>query len=210
MLLWRRSSPSSPDPSTTRRRRTRRRRPCPPPAVRTLGPLAAVALIAVIGAGCSNPSGAAAPAARGGGTGGTGGSLSQGVKFAHCMRSNGVGNFPDPDASGQFTIDAIANGSGVDTNSAAFQQALNACKALEPAGFTGSARSAQQQEAALKFAQCVRDNGVSDFPDPTAGSPLVDTNRIPSANTPGGMSVLNAAMQKCRSFSGAAGVTGGR
>jgi hypothetical protein len=136
--------------------------------------------------------------------------VSQGVKFAQCMRSNGVSNFPDPGPSGQFTIDAIANGSGVDTNSPAFQQAFGACEALEPPGFTGTTRSAQQQDAALKFAQCVRANGVPDFPDPTANGPLIDTNRIPSANTPGGRSALHAAMQKCSSFSAAAGVTGGR
>lgn len=165
----------------------------------------------MIGAGCSNAPGAAAPASTAPTAGGgVAGNVSQGVKFAQCMRSNGVSNFPDPEASGQFTIDAIANGSGVDTNSAAFQQALSACKSLEPAGFTGSPRSTQQQEAALRFAQCVRNSGVSDFPDPSPDSPLVDTNRIPSTNTPGGMSALRAAMQKCRSFSAAAGVTGGR
>ena len=51
--------------------------------------------------------------------------------------------------------------------------------------------------AALEFAQCIRDNGVKDFPDPANGEPLVDTNRIPSADRDGGMSILNAAMQKC-------------
>jgi hypothetical protein len=126
------------------------------------------------------------------------------------MRSNGVSNFPDPDSSGQLTIDSIANGSGVDIRSPAFQQALSACQALEPAGFTGTTRSAQQQEAALKFAQCVRSNGVTDFPDPTPDGPLIDTNQIPSATTPAGRSALQAAMQKCSSLSAAAGVTGGR
>lgn len=126
------------------------------------------------------------------------------------MRSHGVSNFPDPGPSGQFTIDAIANGSGLDINSPTFQQAFGACQALEPPGFTGTTRSAQQQDAALKFAQCVRANGVADFPDPTADGPLIDTNRIPSAHTPGGRSALQAAMQKCSSFSAAAGVPGGR
>src|SRR5207244_3150640 len=42
------------------------------------------------------------------------------------------------------------------------------------------------QKAALAFAQCIRDNGVRDFPDPAKTEPLVDTNRIPSAGTPGG------------------------
>jgi hypothetical protein len=38
---------------------------------------------------------------------------------------------------------------------------------------------------------------VTDFPDPVDGEPLVNTNRIPSAATNRGMSILNAAMQKC-------------
>ncbi|HET6966304.1 MAG TPA: hypothetical protein VFH58_16130 [Acidimicrobiales bacterium] len=141
---------------------------------------------------------------------GTGTNTEKAVQFAQCMRSNGVANFPDPSASGQFTIENIANGSGINVSSAAFQQALVACKRLEPAGFTGSPRSAQQQQAALGFAGCIRANGVSDFPDPAPDGPLIDTNRIPSAATPAGMSALHAAMQRCGSFAGAAGVTGGR
>ena len=46
------------------------------------------------------------------------------MKFAECMRSNGVSEFPDPSASGQFTIDEIANGSSLDTSTPAFTQAL--------------------------------------------------------------------------------------
>jgi hypothetical protein len=128
------------------------------------------------------------------------------VKFAECMRNNGVSAFPDPDASGELTIDGIANGSSVNTNAPAFKQAISACKDLEPSGFTGRKRSAQQQEGAVKFAECVRENGVKDFPDPVDGQPLVDTNRIPSSNQPGGMSILNTAMHKCRGMAAAAGV----
>jgi hypothetical protein len=132
------------------------------------------------------------------------------VKFAECMRANGVRAFPDPDASGALTIDAVANGSSVDTSSAAFTQAVSACKDLEPSGFTGHQRNSQEQEAALEFAQCIRDNGVRDFPDPGKGDPLVNTNRIPSAATPGGMSILKAAMQKCGQYASAAGVRGSK
>jgi hypothetical protein len=70
--------------------------------------------------------------------------------------------------------------------------------------------TAQQRKPRLKFAQCIRDNGVTDFPDPTPDGPLIDTNRIPSANRPGGMNILHAAMRKCRDFAAAAGVTGGQ
>jgi hypothetical protein len=132
----------------------------------------------------------------------------QAVRFAQCMRDNGVRDFPDPEASGAFTIDAIANGSSLDTSSAVFGRAISACKDLEPAGFTGQTRSPEQQKAALEFAQCMRDNGVRDFPDPGPDDPMIDTLRIPSANQPGGMSILHAAMQKCSGHARDAGVTG--
>ena len=96
----------------------------------------------------------------------------------------------------------------MDTNSAAFKQALGACKDLEPPGFTGTKVTPQQRTARLEFAQCIRDNGVPDFPDPTPNGPLIDTNRIPSAATNGGMSILHAAMQKCRQYASAAGAQG--
>ena len=181
---------------------------------RRLGPLAALAMLALIGAGCSGTGSSSgtntAASSSGGNNNNTAATREQAVKFAKCMRDNGVKEFPDPDASGALTIDAIANGSSLDTNTAAFKQAISACKDLEPPGFTGHKRSAQEQKAALKFAQCVRDNGVKDFPDPTPDGPLIDTNRIPSSGTQGGMNVLHAAMQKCRAFASGAGVTGGQ
>ena len=93
--------------------------------------------------------GSSAPAATG--TGSSGGNTTatnheKAVKFAECMRSNGVSEFPDPTASGKLTIDAVANGSSLDTSTPAFKQAISACKDLEPAGFTGSKRSSQQQD----------------------------------------------------------------
>ena len=173
----------------------------------TLLTLAALALVALLSAGCSN-----GPAQTGIGSGGVSNATNrdQAVRFAECMRKNGVREFPDPDASGTLTIDGIANGSSLDTSSAAFKQAIAACKDLQPPGFIGHKRTAQEQENALKFAQCIRDNGVKDFPDPTPDGPLVDTNRIPSAAGNGGISMLNAAMQKCRDLAASAGAVGGR
>ncbi len=177
--------------------------------------VAALAMV-VISAGCggTRSSGgndtAATPGTVSSGVNSTATARAKAVKFAECMRTNGVGAFPDPDASGALTIDAVANGSSVDTSSAAFKQAVSACKDLEPSGFTGHQRSAQEQEAALEFAQCIRKNGVKDFPDPGKTEPVVDTNRIPSAATPGGTSILNAAMHKCGQYAAAAGVRGSK
>jgi hypothetical protein len=178
---------------------------------RGLRALAALVMVVLIGAGCSNgsaqsgnPGAGSSGTSTGAGTGAgsSGGSKNatrheKAVRFAECMRSNGVSAFPDPDASGKLTIDAVVNGSSVDTNSAAWKQAINACKDLEPAGFTGSKATPKQMSARLKFARCIRDHGVKDFPDPTKDGPIVDTNRIPSSATPSGMSALNAAMHEC-------------
>jgi hypothetical protein len=125
------------------------------------------------------------------------------------MRHNGVSQFPDPDASGQLTVDGVLNGSSLDPNTPAWKNAIAACKDLEPPGFVGHKRTAQQQAAALKFAQCIRENGVKDFPDPTPDGPLIDTGRIPSlAGKDPRSSPLTAAMRTCRDRAAAAGVTG--
>ena len=169
-------------------------------------PLAALAVVALISAGCSSAPAKTSTRSSGGNENAT--RRDKAVRFSECMRDNGVSAFPDPDASGELTIDGIANGSSLDPSTAAFKQAISACKDLQPPGFTGHKRSAQKQEIALRFAQCVRDNGVQDFPDPTADGPLVDTTRIPSTERSGGMSVLNAAMQTCgEAFSDKLGVT---
>jgi hypothetical protein len=168
---------------------------------RTFRPLAALAMLAVIVAGCSNGS------AKNGNTGGasssgtassadTGGNKDatardKAVKFAECMRENGYPDFPDPKASGEFPT------FGISVSPAVWTKALGACKELQPPGSFSAHLSPEQLSAALKFAQCMRENGVKDFPDPVNGEPLVDTTKIPSSATPAGMSILNAAMQKC-------------
>lgn len=113
------------------------------------------------------------------------------VKFAECMRQNGVPDFPDPDASGAFPS------FGISVTAAVWKAALAACKTLQPPGSLSAHMTPTQFSAALKFAQCMRTHGVPDFPDPVNGQPLIDTYHIPSANRPGGMTILNAAGHKC-------------
>jgi len=158
-------------------------------------PLAAAALIALIA--LISACGSTAPASTG--SSGSSGSSSGGnptatnhekaVKFAECIRSNGVSEFPDPDASGQSAY-GIKAGSPLDPSSAAWQKAIGACKNLEPARFIPTHFTTKQMEARLKFAQCMRANGVNDFPDPTATGPLVN---VDASKYPG----LDATIMKC-------------
>jgi hypothetical protein len=176
---------------------------------RTFRPLAALAMLAVISAGCSNGS---ADNSSTGTTSNTGTAKSSGssstaashnstatprekaVKFSECMRENGYPDFPDPKASGEFPT------FGISVSPAVWVKALRACKELQPPGSFSAHLSPKQLSAALKFAQCIRANGVKDFPDPVNGEPLVDTTKIPSTDRPGGLSILNAAMRKCSQF----------
>jgi hypothetical protein len=165
---------------------------------RTLRTLAALAMVALISAGCSNAPAETGTGSNGGNT--TAATHEQAVKFAECMRDNGVREFPDPDVSGEFAY-GIERGSSLDPSTAAWKTAIGACKDLQPPGALGDGEvSAEEQEARLKFAQCMRDNGVKDFPDPTKNRPLIDTSRVPSAAGKGARSIpgFTAAMEKCR------------
>jgi hypothetical protein len=176
---------------------------------RRLWPLAALATVALIGAGCSNGSAengntGTATASSSGTTSSTGtaSNTSSGadkkltardkaVKFAECIRAHGVSDFPDPNEKNDFDY-------GVSVTPAVWNKATTACKNLQPPGTLSGKRTPKQQSASLRFAQCIRDNGVKDFPDPVNGEPVIDTYKIPSSNRPGGMTILNAAVQKCR------------
>jgi hypothetical protein len=172
-------------------------------------PLAALGLIAMVA--LINACGSSTPAETGSAGNNSAANARQAVRFAECMRTNGVSDFPDPDASGKLTIDGLANGSSLDVNAPAFKQAMSACQDLEPTGFRGTKRSSQEQQAALKFAKCMRENGVPDFPDPTPNGPVIDTSRIPSAAGRGARSIpgFPAAASKCTAiYSGELGLRG--
>ena len=167
---------------------------------RELRPLVALGLAALIGlisGGCGSNASSGSGASSTDGASNTGSSAAtkltaqeKAVKFAECMRANGVPHFPDPDAKGDFNF-------GVDVTREVWLKAIDACKAVKPPGALSAKRTPKEQSASLRFAQCVRDHGVKDFPDPVNGEPLIDTYKIPSSNKPGGMTILNAATHKC-------------
>ncbi|GAA4605378.1 hypothetical protein GCM10023195_18620 [Actinoallomurus liliacearum] len=116
--------------------------------------------------------------------------LEQAVKYAQCMRENGVTSFPDPDKNGRFMIAA----GGPNRNSPQFKKAQQACKSQEPPGIQDDpAQRAQDQKEWLKWAQCMRKNGIPDIPDPQDGRLLVPKDRI-NTNSP----QFKKAMNACR------------
>ena len=55
----------------------------------------------------------------------------QGLKFAVCMRSHGVPNFPDPGHDGAFDLP-----SGINPQAPQFQRAMQACMKVRPSSLT--------------------------------------------------------------------------
>ena len=144
----------------------------------------------------------AAPAAGSGSSGST--ALAQAVAYSRCMRSHGVPNFPDPvqTPSGGYGYRTH----GIDPNSAAFQGALQACKALpSPWNSTGQQLSAAQQQAWLNWAQCIRAHGQPNLPDPTFSGTEVHIAGLGGSNSP----QLQRAMDACKSQMPSVGGLGG-
>lgn len=98
------------------------------------------------------------------------------LDFAQCMRDEGV-DFADPvpGEDGQLRFAPPGGGeAGVDADTReAMQTAVEACgdllERLDVGGGPGGRGEVRiDTEAVLAFAECMRDNGVTDFPDPTA------------------------------------------
>ncbi len=93
------------------------------------------------------------------------------LRFAQCMRSHGVPNFPDPTGGRiDLQVQKSPNGTsvnGVDVNGPAFNSAMQACRSYLPSGGRLSAAAAAKAKSqALAMARCMRSHGVPNFPDP--------------------------------------------
>ncbi|MBV8218137.1 MAG: hypothetical protein JO325_06725 [Solirubrobacterales bacterium] len=142
----------------------------------------------------------------------TAASDSQGLKFAQCMRSHGVPNFPDPSGGAlNLRVQQSPNGTnvnGVQVNGPAFQSAMNACRSYLPnGGHPTAAQAAQAKTKALAMARCMRSHGVPNFPDPTfqngpGGGIGV---RIGGAGINPNSPAFEAAAKDCGSIFGGAG-----
>ena len=165
--------------------------------------VAAAVVLGVSVAGCSGGSTVPTPTSAGGSASSGKSSLADAVAYSQCIRSHGVSNFPDPvqTPSGGYGYRT----SGIDPNSAAFQGAIQACKALpSPWNSTGQELTPAQQQAWLNWAKCIRAHGVPAFPDPTFSGREVRDSGIGSNS-----SQLQSAMDACKSQMPSVGGLGG-
>lgn len=115
------------------------------------------------------------------------------LKFAQCMREQGMTWFPDPDSNGRTAIKVPKN-----MNPEKFEAAQEACKEFAPDGGDPSEVDPQMLELARKMAKCMRENGVPDFPDPQPNG-SIQLNRGQLGTGPG-EPAFDKAQQKCSQF----------
>ncbi|GAA1636486.1 hypothetical protein GCM10009733_037070 [Nonomuraea maheshkhaliensis] len=117
------------------------------------------------------------------------------LKFAQCMRENGI-DVPDPDSSGRFTMRFDKN-----TPQEKVEAAQNACKQYAPSGQRKGGGDPKMAENLRKLAQCMRDNGVENYPDPEGGMMRItrDVGEDPD---------FKSAQEKCQKESAEAGMGG--
>ncbi|MEV6864092.1 hypothetical protein AB0M44_24180 [Streptosporangium subroseum] len=113
------------------------------------------------------------------------------IRLVKCVRENGVPNFPDPvqDGDGRWRLPQ-----GV---SAPPQAVQDACKSIidqvqqRPEGKPAPATTIA---ALRKFAQCMRQNGMSDWPDPDTDGKFSLPPRLAG---PGKNSLFDAQVKTC-------------
>jgi hypothetical protein len=127
------------------------------------------------------------------------------VKFASCVRAHGVPNFPDS------AVTIAANGavefrltSGtVNPNSPQLKSAMQACQSLIPhAKASGSGPSTHSMDQLLKYVQCMRSHGVTDFPEPNSNGEIQVQITGGAANNPlnPNSPQFQSASRACRSL----------
>lgn len=110
--------------------------------------------------------------------------IAQLLKYAECIRSHGVSDFPDP---GPAKGGGFAFGVQPDANPRSptpqFEAAEKACQKDVPPGLAET--PAQMAANALKYTECMRSHGEPDFPDPnTQGMIKINPTGILSPNAP--------------------------
>jgi len=162
---------------------------------RHAGALAVAAAVAMLATGCgvvhislgggSASSSASAPA------------YAQVLALAQCMRSHGVPSFPDPNASGGYSLTPNGSlegaGGSVDIDSSQAQAAYGDCRHVLPgAPSISRLEQLEQQEqqrqdqmlpVLLKYSQCMRSHGVPNFPSPGQGT-ASPHGALPNVNSP--------------------------
>ncbi|GAA2141013.1 hypothetical protein [Glycomyces algeriensis] len=89
----------------------------------------------------------------------------QALAYSECMRENGIPDFPDPERNGENGV-GLSLPEGIDPEDEDFKAAEEACEDLMPGPGEGETLDPEIYEALLDYSECMRENGIAEFPDP--------------------------------------------
>ncbi|MEU5876836.1 hypothetical protein [Spirillospora sp. NPDC047279] len=121
-----------------------------------------------------------------------------GQKYAECMRKNGVPMEDPKDGRVMLKIDPKLPKATVD-------KAMETCRQYSPQQNAAGGNDPQAQERGLKFAECMRKNGVEKFPNPKPGQKGIMINK----NEIGDDADLETAQKACMPIMQGGGPDGG-
>ncbi|MCF2533270.1 hypothetical protein [Yinghuangia soli] len=148
----------------------------------------------------SSPGGSASPS----GSSGSGDSEEQKMlRHSQCMRENGVPDFPDPVMDGKGGA-GISLPEGTDIN--AVKKAEAACKKFAPGGGENKPINPEAAKRNREISKCMRENGVPNFPDPSADGTL-QIEATPGSGMEPGNAAFEEASKKCNMLGQGGGST---
>ncbi|WP_203737669.1 hypothetical protein [Actinoplanes cyaneus] len=107
-------------------------------------------------------------------SGAAGGEERSALAYSKCMRAQGQTWFPDPDPQGGLTVH---NPDGVDQKKV--EAAEQACRKYAPWEGPKTPIPAEDLAKLRQVAQCMRDHGLTNWPDPDAnGGTSIDTKKL--------------------------------
>jgi hypothetical protein len=122
------------------------------------------------------------------------------------MRAHGESGFPNP-TPGE-NLRKFAKPKGIKHGTPQFQSAALACGADLPAG-AGAPKAPKaitgERKALLSFAECMRANGVTNFPDPTVTNGEYGFGDLKSKGIDRKSPEVKAALKHCRPLLGGGG-----
>ena len=137
--------------------------------------VAVLAVLALAGCAPASPAGVASLGDGGDSAGATPTATPNGgdsVKFAECMREQGI-DMPNPDPDEQGFNITIPEG----TSKEEVDAAMEACKEFQPNGGEPMQLNAEQLAQMREFSECMREHGIENFPDPSAdGGIMIESN----------------------------------
>lgn len=134
--------------------------------------------------------------------GGKGDAFQQALAYSKCMRQHGVKSFPDPQRDNGGVSMKMDKKTAESPN---FKTAQQACRHLQPGNSDNGGGTKVDTTKIGPWAQCIRDHGVPDFPDPKNKGNALEIDFTGTGIDPQSPA-FKKAQQACRSKSPGGGL----